>query len=249
MSSHTNHNSDTSLATHSIRRVPAFFGRKETRPDPGWEFDFSAALKLEQTREQLLGLFGRFRSGESSLDALMRRVILRALVKEAGSNLEVGPDIVIRHPETMQFGDCVFLGAQAILVGRFDGTCKIGSHVWVGPQAYLDARDLVIEDYVGWGPGAKILGSVHTGEPTDVPIITTDLLIKPVVIGRAADIGVNAVVLPGVRVGANSIVGAGAVVARDVPDNSIVAGVPARVLRMRSNEKAGAEGHLRGGGP
>ena len=41
----------------------------------------------------------------------------------------------------------------------------IGDHVWIGPQAYLDARDLVLEDYVGWGPGAKVLGSAHTGDP------------------------------------------------------------------------------------
>ncbi len=223
-------------AADTVRRVSAVFGRKTVQPDPQWEIDFAGALKRDYAREDLLALFARFRSGEAPMDALLRRVILRALLKHAGSNLEVGPGVVIRHPETMEFGDSVLLGAQAILLGRFDGTCKIGNHVWIGPQAYLDARDLVMEDYVGWVPGAKILGSVHTGDPLDVPIITTDLLIKPVVIGRGADIGVNAVVLPGVRVGANSIVGAGAVVNRDVPDNAIVAGVPARQLRMRSGK-------------
>lgn len=233
MSSDRMRNTNVDSPAEAIRRVPAFFGRKEARADPQWELDFSDALKRENTREQLLALFGRFSWGGASLDQLMRRVTLRALLRQTGSNLEVGPGVVIRHPETMELGDCVFLGAQAILLGRFDGTCKIGSHVWIGPQAYLDARNLVMEDYVGWGPGAKILGSVHSGDPTDAPIITTDLLIKPVVIGRGADIGVNAVVLPGVRVGANSIVGAGAVVNRDVPNDSIVAGVPARVLRMR----------------
>ena len=69
----------------------------------------------------------------------------------------------------------------------------IGDHVWIGPQSYFDARDLVIEDYVGWGPGAKVLGSTHTGVPVDVPIIQTDLEIKPVRIEAWADIGVNAV--------------------------------------------------------
>lgn len=217
----------------TIRTVPAVFGRKVAQPDPDWEIELAANLRRDYAREHLLALFARFRSGEDPLDAMLRRVLLRALVKSAGSGLAVSPDVVIRHPETMEFGDLVLIGAQAVLLGRFDGTCKIGSHVWVGPQAYLDARNLVMEDYVGWGPGAKILGSVHSGVPADAPIITTDLLIKPVVIGRGADVGVNAVVLPGVRVGANSIVGAGAVVTRDVPDNSIVAGVPARLIRMR----------------
>jgi len=61
-------------------------------------------------------------------------------------------------------------------------------------------------------------------------------VIKPVVIGFGADIGTNSVVLPGVRVGANAIIGAGAVVNQDVPDYAIAAGVPARVLRDRRDK-------------
>jgi acetyltransferase-like isoleucine patch superfamily enzyme len=133
----------------------------------------------------------------------------------------------------MEFGDCVFIGAQTMIQGRFDGMCKIGSHVWIGPQAYFDARNLVLEDYVGWGPGAKVLGSAHTGQPNDEPIITTALVIKPVTVGFGADIGMNASILPGVHIGAQSIVGAGAVVTDDVPEYAIVAGVPARLMRDR----------------
>ena len=88
-----------------------------------------------------------------------------------------------------------------------------------------------LEDYVGWGPGAKVLGSAHTGLPVDVPIIQTDLEIKPVRIGAWADIGTNAVILPGVTVGKGAIVGAGAVVTHDVPPFAVVAGVPARIHR------------------
>jgi acetyltransferase-like isoleucine patch superfamily enzyme len=127
----------------------------------------------------------------------------------------------------------VFIGSQAMIQGRFDGLCKIGNHVWIGPQAYLDARDLVLEDYVGWGPGAKVLGSAHTGVPSGEPIITTELVIKPVRVGFGADIGMNASILPGVHIGAHSIIGAGAVVTRDVSDYAIVAGVPARFIRDR----------------
>ena len=139
----------------------------------------------------------------------------------------------MKHPETMELGDAVFIGAQTMIQGRYDGTCRIGNHVWIGPHAYFDARNLILEDYVGWGPGAKVLGSSHTGEPIDVPIIATELSIKPVVIGYGADIGTNATILPGVHVGAHSIVGAGAVVTVDVPEYSVVAGVPARVIRHR----------------
>jgi acetyltransferase-like isoleucine patch superfamily enzyme len=148
----------------------------------------------------------------------------------------VGPGVVFKHVETMEFGDAVFIGAQAMIQGRYDGSCKIGSHVWIGPQAYFDARALELGDYVGWGPGAKLLGSTHTGEPADLPIIATSLVIKPVVIGYGADVGMNASILPGVHIGANAIVGAGAVVTQDVPEFAIVAGVPAKFLRSRRDK-------------
>jgi acetyltransferase-like isoleucine patch superfamily enzyme len=127
----------------------------------------------------------------------------------------------------------VFIGSQSFIQGRFDGTCAIGDHVWIGPQSYFDARHLIIEDYVGWGPGAKVLGSTHSGFPIDIPIVQTDLEIKPVRIGAWADIGTNAVILPGVTVGKGSIVGASSVVTKDVAPFSIVAGSPATLLRWR----------------
>jgi acetyltransferase-like isoleucine patch superfamily enzyme len=217
----------------TIREVAATFGRREAAQDPAWEHGFASWLKDNRSREELLALFAQFRSGESAFDAQMRKVLMRALCRSVGNDLQVSPSVVLKHPETMEFGNSVFIGAQSMIQGRFDGTCRIGNHVWIGPQAYFDARDLVLEDYVGWGPGAKVLGSQHTGDPVDVPIIATGLIIKPVVIGYGADIGTNATILPGVRVGANAIVGAGAVVTSDVPDFAVVAGVPARVLRTR----------------
>jgi acetyltransferase-like isoleucine patch superfamily enzyme len=63
--------------------------------------------------------------------------------------------------------------------------------------------------------------------------VQTDLEIKPVRIGPWADIGTSAVILPGVTVGRGSIVGAGAVVTKDVPAFAVVAGVPATFLRWR----------------
>jgi acetyltransferase-like isoleucine patch superfamily enzyme len=126
--------------------------------------------------------------------------------------------------------------------GRFDGTCRIGDHVWIGPQSYFDARDLVIEEYAGWGPGARVLGSTHSGVPVDVPIVQTDLHIKPVTIEAWADVGTGATILPGITVGRGSLVGAGAVVTHDVAPFSIVAGVPARVIGDRRDPS-------RAGGP
>jgi acetyltransferase-like isoleucine patch superfamily enzyme len=155
----------------------------------------------------------------------MRRAAWRALARHFGHGVRIGRGAIASHPETFEIGNGVFVGEQAFIQGRIGGRCVIGDHCWIGPQSYLDARDLVLEEYVGWGPGAKALGSQHTGQPHDIPIIQTDLDIKRTVIGAWADIGVNSVILPGVTVGKGAVVGAGAVVTHDVEPFSIVAGV------------------------
>lgn len=222
-----------SMIASEARTVPAVFGSKKVVEDPSWEWEFASHLKQTYSSSELLALFSRYRNEEGPFESQMRRVLVRAMCRTAGHSLQTGPGVVLKHAETMELGDAVFLGSQTMIQGRYDGTCRIGSHVWIGPHAYFDARNLVIEDYVGWGPGAKVLGSSHTGNPTDVPIIATELTIKPVIIGYGADIGTNATILPGVRVGANAIVGAGAVVTADVPEYAVAAGVPAKVIRYR----------------
>jgi acetyltransferase-like isoleucine patch superfamily enzyme len=217
----------------STRSVPAVHGTREIEPDAAFERGLAEYLRTVNDAAALIGLYGRFVHGESDFDGMMRRVVLRALVRSMGDGVTVGRGVVFRHPETFEIGSGVFLGEQTMIQGRVNGTCRIGDRVWIGPQSYFDARDLVIEENVGWGPGAKVLGSTHTGEPSDVPIIQTDLDIKPVRIGAGSDIGVNAVILPGVTVGRGAIVGAGAVVTTDVQPSSIAAGVPARFLKSR----------------
>jgi acetyltransferase-like isoleucine patch superfamily enzyme len=218
---------------NNARIVPAVHGKRQVAPDPPFEIDLSRHLRERYTPPALLEQYARFSSGDGDLDSLMRRVIWRSLARKFGHGVRIGGGVHFQHLETFEIGDGVFIGSQAFIQGRFDGKTKIGNHVWIGPQAYFDARDLVLEDHVGWGPGAKVLGSAHTGLPIDQPIIETDLEIRPVRVNAWADIGTGAVLLPGVTVGKGSIVGAGAVVNRDVPPFAIVAGVPARFLRWR----------------
>ena len=220
------------------RVVRAVHGLQGAEPDPGFELGLAEHLRSTQELSRLLELYGRFAAGEGEFDQLMRRVIWRAGARIFGSGVRIEAGVGFKHLETFEIGSGVFIGAQSYIQGRFDGYCRIGDHVWIGPQSYLDARALVLEDYVGWGPGARVLGSEHTGVPADVPIIQTDLRIESVTVRRGADIGTSAVLLPGVTVGENAIVGAGAVVTKDVPDRAIVAGVPARVQRWRTEDES-----------
>ena len=110
----------------------------------------------------------------------------------------------------------------------FGKTTRVGKDVFINfGCTFLDQGGITIEDGVFIGPEAKILTEGHPEQPE----IRHTLQTKPVIIRRKAWIGAGAMILPGVTVGENAIVAAGAVVTKNVPDNAIVAGVPAKVLR------------------
>jgi acetyltransferase-like isoleucine patch superfamily enzyme len=216
---------------------PAVHGLETLVEDAAHEIGLAAALRSQHDKGYLAELFGRFATGQSDFDQMMRRVIWRALARTTGHGLKVGVNVGFTHLDRCEFGDTVFIGSQTFIQASHVGTCIIGNHVWIGPQSYFDARNIVLEDHVGWGPGAKALCSAHTGAPADVPIVQTDLSVKPVRVCEWADIGTNAVILPGVTVGKGAIVGAGAVVTSDVDPFAVVAGVPARFLRWRTDSE------------
>jgi acetyltransferase-like isoleucine patch superfamily enzyme len=141
---------------------------------------------------------------------------------------------LVFHPETIELGDNVYVGHHAILKGWYRGWMAIGDGTWIGQQAFLHAAGgISIGVEVGIGPGVKILTSVHDEPGPDLPLMRGALRFAPVVLEDGCDVGIGAVVLPGVRIGRGAQVGAGAVVTRDVPANAIVAGNPARLLRYR----------------
>lgn len=213
--------------------VKAVRGNMKIEPDPAFEKEMAAFLRKTHSLDALLGIYNSFSMGMGQFNMMMRRIIWRATAKSVGDGVSIGVGVGFKHIETFQIGDGVFIGDFAYIQGRYDGRCIIKRGSWIGPHSYLDARNLVVGEYVGWGPGAKTLGSAHTGEPIGYPVIKTNLVIKPIRIGDGADIGVNAVILPGVTIGKGCMVGAGAVVNKNTPAYSVVAGVPAKLIRNR----------------
>ena len=109
--------------------------------------------------------------------------------------------------------------------GRF---IRLGRNVFINHAcSFLDLGGITIEDDVLVGPRVNITSENH---PVDVAERKT-LVPDAVTIKRNAWIGAGATILPGVTVGENSVVAAGAVVTSDVPPNTVVAGVPARVVK------------------
>lgn len=134
----------------------------------------------------------------------------------------ISPDVVI--------GEGTYIDGYHSFTGRV--TIMSGS--WIGQQCYLHgAGGITIHPNVGIGPGVKIFTSYHDRSEVHygVPIIAHILKFAGVEIMRGADIGVGAIILPGVTIGEFAQVGAGAVVTKDVPAYDVVAGNPARSIK------------------
>lgn len=156
---------------------------------------------------------------------------------------EIGPDVVFEknvlvfHPENITIGENVYIGHNTILKGYYRNEMVIGHGTWIGQNCFFhSAGGLNIGASVGIGPCVKIITSFHNDDITSLALINSPLQFKPVFIGDGADIGVGAILMPGSRIGTGSIVGAGAVVTDEVPDFTVVAGIPAKVIRCRKEK-------------
>ncbi len=109
--------------------------------------------------------------------------------------------------------------------GRF---ITIGKNVFINHAcSFLDMGGITIEDRVLIGPKVNLVTENHPLAPAN----RRALVAKPIVIKCNAWIGAGATILPGVTIGENAVVAAGAVVSKDVPANTIVGGVPAKVIK------------------
>ena len=122
----------------------------------------------------------------------------------------VGPGQVLEHDTAVRIGDRCVIGKGSAIVGH--ANVEIGDDVWTGPHVYVTDAN-------------------HGYEDITIPIGAQFAATRPVRIGAGSWLGAGVVVLPGSTIGRHVVVGAGAVVADDLPDNSVAVGSPARVVR------------------
>jgi acetyltransferase-like isoleucine patch superfamily enzyme len=158
-----------------------------------------------------------------------------------GARSHVGPGSTVSCPHRIEIGDDVTFtpGAWLSVIEehagrRYEPRLRIGNRVWFGRGAVIACIGLVeIGDDVLTGDRVFIGDCYHGYLDPHMPIGRQPMSEpQPVRIGNGAFLGVNSVVLPGVTVGENGYVGAGAIVNGDVPPRSVVAGNPARVIRQ-----------------
>jgi acetyltransferase-like isoleucine patch superfamily enzyme len=146
------------------------------------------------------------------------------------ASVTLGAGVVIHHPELVNLygctiGDDTKIGAfveiqKNAVVGR---RCKISSHTFI-------CEGVTVEDEVFVGHGVIFINDRHPRAVVAGHLQTDDdWQVVPTRVRTGASIGSGAVILCGVTIGSHAMVGAGAVVTHDVPDEAVVAGVPARV--------------------
>ena len=114
------------------------------------------------------------------------------------------------------------------LYTNFGRHIRIGRNVFINHAcSFLDLGGITIEDDVLIGPRVNLVTENHPLDPSD----RKALIPGRILIRKNAWIGAGATILPGITVGENSVVAAGSVVTKDVPDNAVVGGVPAKLIR------------------
>lgn len=145
------------------------------------------------------------------------------------------------NPHTIEIGSEVFIGAGTTLASGmpaevFDPdhptVISIGDRTTLGKDCWIVARDsVVIESDVTIAPNVYITDHNHTYADPWLPVGKQVLQCFGVRIGSGTWIGTNVVVLPGTTIGRNCAIAGGSVVRGEIPDHSVVAGVPGRVVR------------------
>lgn len=163
------------------------------------------APELAQIRQDTQSLMRQY-NGTSGADD--RRAILKKLLGKVGRNSMIEPPFYCSYGQNIYLGDHVYLNFGCTILDN--NQVRIGDHVMVGPsvQFYTAAHPL---------EAAIRIKGFETA--------------KKIIIEENVWIGGGAIILPGITVGTNAVIGAGAVVTREVPPNTVVAGNPARIIR------------------
>lgn len=163
-------------------------------------------------------LFEHYRMTKGSKGLVIRYVLLKTLTKSCGDNVSIHPNVYLLNVQNM----------------------SVGNNVSIHPMCYIECGNsecggVVIGDDVSIAHGVSIMATSHRFANLDISIKDQGIESKEVVIGNGVWIGAKATMLYGNTLGDGSIIGANAVVTRNVKQNSVVGGVPAKIIKMRNN--------------
>lgn len=163
--------------------------------------------------------------------------------KKVGKDCGIRPVLNLNHPENISLGNDVSLGIFC-WIGT-NNTLKAKPQLVIGNRVHIGAYSMIIAankikigNNVLFSERVTVLDHYHKYEDVDLPVIDQPIAIKgEVIIEDECFIGINSVIIGNIRIGKHAVIGANSVVTHDVPPFSVVAGVPAKVLKRYDFEK------------
>ena len=157
--------------------------------------------------------------------------LLAPLYQHRGRGSKIYHSVRMDTPPYRRF----WLGRQSVVesyccINNAVGDVTIGDYTRIGIHCTV-IGPICIGSHVNLAQGITVTALNHNFEDTSMKIDEQGITTKPVVIGDDVWIGANAVILPGVTIGRHCVVAAGAVVTKDIPDNTLVGGVPAKIMK------------------
>jgi len=152
--------------------------------------------------------------------------------KKCGNFPRIGEGCIILYPEKIEVGSYVSIGNYVTVYNESNGKkIKIGNNTHILDFTLISGVGGVeIGDNIAISSGVKIYS--HSNDYKDKDKLIVEQVKKgKISIGNNVLIGANVVILPGIKIGDNTVVGAGAVVTKDIPKNSVAVGTPARVIK------------------
>jgi len=165
---------------------------------------------------------------------LIRRICYKRFFGYSG-NLNIGIGCEFTSPHTIFFFGNSYIGANCYF-NADGGQIEVGNSAAFNRGAHINAScggKIVIGDHCLIGPGVVMRTADHDFSRTDIPIQNQGHDHEDIIIEDDVWIGANTVVLKGVHIGRGAIIGAGAVVTKNIPSMVIAVGIPAKPLRYR----------------
>lgn len=220
-------------------------------------FSYAEVTRVQQKMTLLYLLIGAL---PSSLGKKLRQLFYRSVLGKMGSNVSIEQNVVLIYPAAIELGDdvvlrrCVTLNCwhpngrlilhedvnldQGIHIQALGGTIEIGPHTYLGPYVCMAGpgnirigKDCLIAS------GSSLYANNHVFDDLTRPINQQPVTTYGITIEDDCWLGSGVRVLDGVTIGKGSVIGAGAVVTKDIPPYSVAVGVPAKVISKRGAKR------------
>jgi len=151
------------------------------------------------------------------------------------SKIIIPDDVTITGYKTMQIGENFRVCPNMKIYVENDGLLKVGNNFFsnYGTFIYANGSSITIGNDCLFGPDVLIINNNHAFEKNEL-IRKQEEIKKPITIGNDVWIGAKSIILPGVTIGDGVVIAAGSVVNKDIEPYAVVAGVPARKIKMRN---------------